>query len=95
MHAPMPWLAPVIIATRPDKFNNASVPGTCTMDAPHDDETMNDDVRMASRTPSVASVEDIIGNYRAFFAALRSRLHDAGIDVTGCAMSSRTMLRIR
>src|SRR5690606_41697478 len=87
MHAPMPWLAPVTIATRPDKLNNAAVLGTCTMGSPDEDETVNDDWRTASGTPLVASVEDIIGDYRSFLAGVRKRLKGGGIDITGRAVS--------
>lgn len=38
-------------------------------------------------TPSAASVEHIIGDYRSFFADLRKRLEGIGIDITGRALS--------
>jgi len=57
------------------------------MGSPDEDETVNDDWRTASGTPLVASVEDIIGDYRSFFADLRKRLKGVGIDITGRALS--------
>jgi predicted metalloenzyme YecM len=55
------------------------------MDSPDEDETVNDDVRTGM--PSASSVEDIIGNYRSFFADLRKRLKGVGIDIAGRALS--------
>ena len=57
------------------------------MGSPDDDKIMNDDTRAESGTAAAASVEDIIGDYRSFFADLRKRLKAVGIDTTGCAMS--------
>lgn len=48
---------------------------------------MNDDTRVESGTAATASVEDIIGDYRSFFADLRKRLKAIGVDITDCAMS--------